>query len=312
MEQNMKKRSFKIDKKIYLVFFVLIVITITNAIVSTYTIDGSKRITTEIGTVTNPSLAQLFEMNQLVTKSRMYITNWVYLQNGKADKENLIRLNQQTYPQVKVKLIKLTKSWNKVNTVDSLKKVFAEYEQFAYFENQIMQELVNFEDYEDPMKKFAAEELIETQIIPHSQSITRLLTKITEEKKAEASLKQDNMIQSFSMLTVIVLGLALLIILSVVTITFFMSKNIISPVMNMRSIILQMSKGELPSFNLKIPKNAVGEMMLSINVLMDGLRRTSSFAKEIGNGNFIFGEGKNKRINIRFRCSQHFQVIIIG
>ncbi|MEP7168736.1 MAG: response regulator, partial [Bacteroidota bacterium] len=137
-----------------------------------------------------------------------------------------------------------------------------------------------------PMKKFAAEDLIETQIIPRSQAIANLLLSITQLKKAEASVKQDEMIYSFSMLTIVVLGLALLIILSVVTITFFLSKNIIFPVMQIRELILQMSRGELPHLNMKVPRNAVGEMVIALRALMDGLRRTSSFAKEIGTGNF--------------------------
>ena len=288
MQRPDKKTSFKIDKKIYIVFFVLIIIAITNAIVSTFTIEKSKKITTEIGTVTNPSLSQLFEMNQLVTKSRMYITNWVYLQNNKNDRESLARLNQQTYPEVKTKLLQLVKLWDNKATTDSLKKVLDDYEQLVHYENQIMHDLVSFDDYQDPMKKFAAEDLIETQIIPRSYTIARLLSKITEQKKTEACIKQDKMIYSFSMLTVVVLGLALLIILSVITITFFMSKNIILPVMQIRELILQMSKGELPHLNMKMPKNAVGEMGMALRALMDGLRRTSSFAKEIGTGNFSY------------------------
>jgi signal transduction histidine kinase/CheY-like chemotaxis protein len=288
MNRTGKKISFKIDKKIYVVFFVLIIIAMTNVIVSTYTIDNSKRITTEIGTITNPSLSQLFEMNQLVTKSRMYVTNWVYLQNNKNDKESLSRLNQKIYPEVKNKLLLLVNSWDDKSTSDSLKKVFEDYEQLVHYENQIMHDLVTFDDYQDPMKKFAAEDLIETQIIPRSHTIADMLSKITEQKKAEAAIKQDKMIYSFSMLTAVVLGLALLIILSVITITFFLSKNIILPVMQIRELILQMSKGELPHLNMKIPKNAVGEMGLALRALMDGLRRTSSFAKETGTGNFTY------------------------
>src|SRR6185436_20006415 len=196
MKRAHKKTSFKIDKKIYLVFFALIIIALTNAIVSTYTINKSKLITTEIGTVTSPSLSQLFEMNQLVTKSRMYITNWVYLQNNSIDKENLSGLNQQTYPQVKNKLLLLVKSWDNKATADSLKKIFADYEQLVQYENQIMSMLVSFDDYQDPMKKFAAEDLIETQIIPRSQTIANMLSGITELKKAEAAVKQDTMIYS--------------------------------------------------------------------------------------------------------------------
>lgn len=281
-----QKGSFKIDKKIYVVFFVLITIAISNAVVSTYTIDKSKNITNEIGTVTEPSLMQLFEMNQLVVKSRMYITNWVYLQNNKGDKDDLTDLNRKTYPEVKSKLLALTAHWKNKNDVDSMKRVFVEYDQLIFYENQIMLELINFDDYQDPMKKFAAEEMIETQILPRTQTLAGLLSFITEKKKAEAVVKQESMIESFSMLTVVVLGLAVLIILSVVAITFFMSKNIIRPVMRIRGVILQMSKGELPKLDMNIPKNAVGEMVLALNSLIDGLKQTSSFAKEIGNGNF--------------------------
>ncbi|MFI5218029.1 MAG: MCP four helix bundle domain-containing protein, partial [Bacteroidia bacterium] len=286
MNSDKKKWSFKIDKKIYLLFFALILIALANAIVSTYTIEKSKRITNEIEEVTNPSLAQLLEMNQLVTKSRMYIANWVYLRNSTSDKENLVWLNQETFPHIKNKLLSLTMSWNNAREVDQIKKVFADYEKLVYYENQIMRELVTFDDYQDPIKKFTAEEIIETQIIPKTQTIIEQLSKITEQKKTEAAIKQNEMLLSFSLLSMVVIGLATLIIISVITVTFFMSKNIIAPVMKMREIILQMSMGELPSFELKTPKNAVGEMVLAIGHLMNGLRRTSRFAKEIGTGNF--------------------------
>ncbi len=286
--QNMSenKRIYKIDKKIYVVFIALVLITVINAVVSTYVINKSKEITIEIAEVTNPSQSQLFDLTQLATKSWMYITNWVYLPTNKIDKENLIRINQQDYPYIKSELLKLSLSWKDSKTIDSLKYLFDEYDKLIYYENQVMNKLVDFDDYQDPIKKFAAEEIVETQIIPRAQRISNVLTKITQIKKEEASAKQSEMIQSFIMLTAVVLGLGLLIINFVAAITFFLSKNIISPVMKIRQFIGQLSLGELPQLNIKIPSNAVGEMILALKLHVEGLKRTSVFANEIGKGNF--------------------------
>lgn len=280
------KGSYKIDKKIYIVFIALVLITIVNAVVSTYVINKSKDITIEIAEVTHPSQAELFELTQLATKSWMYITNWVYLPNHKSDKEHLIRINQQDYPSVKAQLLSLSKSWKDNATIDSLKYVFEEYDKLVYYENQVMNKLVDFDDYQDPIKKFATEELVDTEIIPRAKRISASLAKITEIKKKEATLKQGEMIQSFIMLTAVVLGLGLLIVNLVIVITFFISKNIIGPVMKIKYFIVQLSKGELPELNIKIPSNAVGEMINALKSHVEGLKRTSLFANEIGKGNF--------------------------
>ena len=63
-----QKRAFeKIDRKIYLVFLIVIAIAIINAVISTYTIQKSQRITSDIVNNTNPSLDALAKMNLLVT-----------------------------------------------------------------------------------------------------------------------------------------------------------------------------------------------------------------------------------------------------
>ena len=286
MNTEKEGRSFKIDKKIYLLFFALILIAITNAIVSTYTIEKSKQITNEIESITNPSLARLFEMNQLVTKSQMYITNWVYLRGGGGEKEALADLNQKMLPVVKNKLLSLSELWNDPRGAERIKKIFDDYETLIIYENQIVGELATLDDYQDPIKKFTAEDILETRVTPNARTIIEQLSQITEQKKTEAAIKQNKMLLSFSLLGMVVVGLATLIIIAVIAITYFMSTNIIGPVMKMREIILQLSLGELPNFKFKMPKNAVGEMMLAIGHLMAGLRRTSQFAKEIGTGNF--------------------------
>ena len=73
MQSN--KWSFKIDKKLYFIFIMLIVITLANAFISTYIIDKSKNITIEIAEVTTPSQSAISDLAQLVNNSWLQATN---------------------------------------------------------------------------------------------------------------------------------------------------------------------------------------------------------------------------------------------
>jgi hypothetical protein len=52
--------------------------------------------------------------------------------------------------------------------------------------------------------------------------------------------------------------------------------------MQIRGIILQMGRGELPDMNLNPPRNAVGEMFQALAFLIAGFKQTSQFVEEIG------------------------------
>lgn len=286
MFDKLKIQTQIIDKKLYLVFIALIFIAILNAFVSSYNIEKSKSISNEISNVTQPTVNGLFEMEHIVTRSRMYITNWVYMPNNKSDKENLFKLNTIEYPQLKVRLQNISQAWKDVGSKSALKEIFIKYDKIIAYEQEIMNSLVSFDDYQEPVKKFAAEEILETQIIPASQSLTSELGQIYEIKNSEANTRHDDMQQAFSFMKTVLISLALLIFIAVITMTFYMSKNFIGPLMRIRKVLLQMSRGELPELNMKAPQNAVGEMISGLKSLMQGLRQTTHFAEEIGKGNF--------------------------
>lgn len=286
MFDKLRNQTQIIDKKLYLVFIALIFIAIINAVVSTFNIEKSKNISNEISNVTQPTVSGLFEMEHIVTRSRMYITNWVYMPNNKSDKENIFKLNTIEYPQLKVRLQNLSQSWKDIGSKTALKEIFIKYDKIIGYEQEIMNSLVSFDDYQEPIKKFAAEEILETQIIPASLSLTSELAQIYEIKNTEANSRHDDMHQAFSIMKSVLLSLALLICIAVITMTFYMSKNFIGPLMRIRKVLLQMSRGELPALTMKAPQNAVGEMISGLKSLMQGLRQTTHFAEEIGRGNF--------------------------
>ncbi|HRH64859.1 MAG TPA: response regulator [Bacteroidia bacterium] len=282
----MKSKNYKIDLEIYIVFIAVIGISVFNAIYSSFNISRNQDVTTKIMTVEIPSLQSLENMNLLVTRAKMYTTNWVYLQGNKEDKEKLKELQSLEYPELKGNILALMSMWSDQGNADSMQQVFLRFEKMMVFQKQIMATLVDFDDYEDPMKKFAAEEIIENEILPGSTNLITELNQVILKKKAQADFEHNQMRASSRALMWSVLGIAILIVMVVLMAAFYMSNNIIVPTMKLKNYILMMGKGEIPEMELEPRKNAVGQMTEAVRTLMQSLRRTARFAHNIGDGNF--------------------------
>ncbi len=280
-----QKNPMMMDRKIYLVFAIVVLIAVSNAIISAITIRNSKKIVYDISLVTSPTLEKLGEMNLLVTRSRMLVTNWVYLPDNQRDKDSLTALNYRIYPKLRSDLLHLMRQWPANSARLQMMRLLHDYEGLVTYEEKITRSLVTFDDYRDPLKRFLAEELIENEIIPSSNALMLQLKQLIAEKKAEASEMQDRMIASYFYLLVMVLGLAVIIIVSVLMAGGYMQRKVIGPIMKIRGVIMQMSRGELPDFTVRASYNALGEMSYAIRQLIGGLKRTAHFAGEIGRGN---------------------------
>lgn len=83
------------------------------------------------------------------------------------------------------------------------------------------------------------------------------------------------------------IGITFFILLLTTVITFFLSSAIAQPILKLRGIVLQLSRGIIPTRRIPVnSRDEVGQMAEAIYLLTDGLERTSTFAKEIGAGNF--------------------------
>ena len=67
----MKNKNYKIDFEIYIVFIIVISISVFNAIYSSMNISKNQDATSKIMVVDVPSLQALENMNLLITKSKM-------------------------------------------------------------------------------------------------------------------------------------------------------------------------------------------------------------------------------------------------
>ncbi len=118
----MKKFKFRISQKIMGGFLVLLFIFILNAALGMFTLSKSATIIRETSDIVDPSKDALNEFNLLVTNSRMYITNWVYLRANTEDKEALKKIHRTDYPHLREQINELKVNWsveqqNKISTV---------------------------------------------------------------------------------------------------------------------------------------------------------------------------------------------------
>jgi PAS domain S-box-containing protein len=289
--ENQKKKSrmrFSIGRKILGSFLLLIILFI--GIVSIIFWKGNV-----IESVANssrdnyrPSQEAIKEFTLLVTRSKMLITNWVYLQSDQAAKNELYLLQNNEYPALRKRIEKLQPMWESDSQRYWMDTVFLQFDTLINVQREsIMANLRSFENYEDPLTKLLAEDAIESQIIPRTSELVKKLKKI-EEKQNQVTSKSDNEVfASISSLQTYTLVLGSFIVILSFLFGFFLMRSITNPVNYLKDIVIKLGRGELvEDKQTKFNNDEIGEMASAMDNLVNGLKATTNFAENIGNGNY--------------------------
>jgi putative methionine-R-sulfoxide reductase with GAF domain/HAMP domain-containing protein len=172
---------------------------------------------------------------------------------------------------------------NKVSS--KISGIFTELDKLKEKENHIMSSLSSFESYEDPLIKFEAEEILETAVLPMSESILAGLGEVIKVKKDEKLKARENLSSSFNslILNTIIIGVAMIVL--GIGASLYTASTIVNPIEKIKAIIIKLGNGEQPE-KIEIKSNdEIGEMSVAVNRLSSGLASTSTFAKDIGSGN---------------------------
>jgi hypothetical protein len=283
---NIDKDQRKVDIEIYLVFIALIGISVFNAIYCSVKIEKNQEITTHVIAVETPTIEALGQLNELVTRSKMYTTNWVYLPYNSENKQKLKELHGISYPRVKADLLRLMKQWDDIENDPKLNKAFFRIAVLFRSEANLTNSLSSFSDYEDPMKKFEAEEKLESDILPEAIEISKELNGMITSKRIALEELHSLMKVSYRNLIWSVLAVAMSIVLVVLMSAFYLSHFMILPVMKLREYIKQLGRGEIPDVKLSVKNNVVGQMAEAVTSLTESFKTTAHFAYEIGEGKF--------------------------
>lgn len=268
-------------------FISLIIIFIIYAVITIVTVNKNSNLTQRNNKVINPSLVTLKSFKEMVIRSKMLITNWVYLQSNDADKKSLKELHKTGYPQLKDKITNLMDQWSDKSQVSRMDTIFVDFETLLGVQKEIMGKLVNFEDYDDAVIKFMAEESIESKVLPQTQKILDELEKLVSEKDAEATQYNQRILASSQSLRSTSIILAIIFTILGLVGAIALAVSITRPINYIKEIIKKLGRGELPEDqNKTFGNDEIGEMAEAVENLVSGLRSTSYFAESIGNGKY--------------------------
>ncbi|MCC7303392.1 MAG: SpoIIE family protein phosphatase [Bacteroidia bacterium] len=264
----------------------IMLIVAVNALISYFTIRKNNSEVTHLVSVMNPYLEALDEFNLMTTESKMYATNWVYVQVEEKDKDKLKSIHQTGYPRLKSVLLERVGNIGREGEEQRLKSIMKEFEKLIIAEQLVMVKLSSFDEYEDATRKFQAEDMMESQIIPMADTIRTHLESLIGSNRSFAENKKSEVIASSNSLRITLISVSLALLGAVILGFLFISRSIRKPVLKMKEVVGNLSKGELTEGHLAVSKDVIGEMTGSINILSDNFRKTSEFATEIGKGNF--------------------------
>jgi methyl-accepting chemotaxis protein/PAS domain-containing protein len=289
MDSKPTRKRFRltIGRKIFLGFFSLIFLAVVVVAVIFWkgsVIDNATNFSSENA---RPSKESISEFVLMVTQTKMLVTNWVYLQTNVDDKKALELVINNEYPALKKKISTLAPNWNEDqrNMMDTVFQKFELLIQEA--QENIIQKLVSFENYEDPLTKLLAEDAIESQIIPQSNELIDRLNAIANVQLAITEKSDKDITRSTSELYYYTLILGGVIVLLGFLIATLIIRSITIPINYIKEIVIKLGRGELIEDNTrKFGNDEIGEMAGAMDNLVSGLKATTNFAENIGNGKY--------------------------
>jgi serine phosphatase RsbU (regulator of sigma subunit) len=280
---------FTIGRKIGTGFGILIVLTLIVFITTYDTIQGSRKVNDRLTTVNTPSVKRLQELKFSILETKLFLETWVKDQKAHEDKERLIQYRKEEYPEIKSDLEELSSEWEK-NQKDSLYVLFETIDLLFETQNRdIIYSLQTFDDYEEDIfailnAKSSLEEGGDIYILT-KQVMAELSLLIRDQKLNAVGLNQE-MFSSFERLNNLSRNLGIALIIIGILIAWYTTRTIVTPIKALKGVAVKLGRGVFPKNRIKEGKDEIGEMTVAMNNVVEGLKRTKDFAKEVGAGHF--------------------------
>ncbi|WP_338760331.1 GAF domain-containing protein [Bernardetia sp. ABR2-2B] len=294
----MKKFRLTIWQRIFGGFSILLLLFIAGAVTLIVQLTKNVAQIDEYTEVVQPSVENLKEFRSLANTSMRLITSYVYFQSEEqndAAKNSLRKLQSKTYPAIKDKLISLSEGWqndeetsfeilnNTFTAMDSMHKIEQRIvsslnDKNATEKNLLVQE-TGFQNQMQGLNNIFEQIKIDLEILIENKKIAGQQTQDAV-NNASVTLRNDAI---FVSIIAVILGFIL---------AFLLAQTIISRIKVVRDSIKKLSEGVLPRFekykddreNMQVDE--IGEMEIALQTLILGLKDTSDFAKEIGQGHY--------------------------
>ncbi len=284
------KIKLSIGRKLSIGFAILIILFLLSNIFTFSTFRESQRINDQNSNVYVPSMLLLMEFNNMIVTSEKLIGNWIFIQSDPDtdDKLELKELNTIHYPELKSKLIEISKHWND-DMQEKLDDIFKLVDELFVTQKYVMEELDDWMSYDDPMTLFLIRPMMEPggDIVSYTSEINTLLDDLINVQNNYIDRGYNQMKASLDNLERLTIILTSVLIIVGFLIAFFFIRSIVGPINKLKKVIYIMGQGKIPENSVKETNDELGEMAKALNYLINGLKEKSTFATEIGQGNFI-------------------------
>lgn len=242
-----------------------------------------------INDIYNPSVSSLEKLKSDVLRSKTLISMWVGVQSREDTKEkiSLKKLLHDEIPGVKQNIDSLSFHWNEDERRQK-EKVYSELDALFLLYDEVQRTLVDMESYDMPYARFAMGELVEEggSIDQKSQKVIEELSLLISEQRVNITKDSVTMINSFSKLETYLTILGFGLFAAGLIIAYFTVQSIVVPVRSLRETLLILGKGKFPERATVDTGDEIGEMSLALEQLVQGLKRTTEFSNNVGEGQY--------------------------
>jgi methyl-accepting chemotaxis protein len=281
---------FSIGAKLLLGIGAIIIAILINSYLINNSLEKSRKINNQITQLYVPSASHLNDLYNQVNRSKSLIKTWVFIDKKKntPDKIQLKELHNQEFPQLHEKIQELSQAWDPQER-KKYQQIHTAIQDTLFKNHQsIMESLNNFDSYNDPMLLFEITPQVEYggEIIVMTDDILEKISSLRntmQSKVDESRLQMTSIFNKFERF-IMYLGIALILISSIIAL--ILTRTTVRPINRVKGILNSMCLGVLPNRKLKVRNDEIGDMSAALNDLIDSFRKFTSFAKEIGKGNY--------------------------
>ena len=296
---------FTIGKKIgtgfgVLILFIIVVFGATFLAVNNgiSTFQENDETTSNLIEVLTPSKEKVTKLKILVNESKLLAIQWVDHQgrNDVPDKIRLKTLMEQNILNTRDEISALSQHWTNDMDKEILSMAIGKIDTLFLSYQEIMVLLPDIASYDDPFSSLSARFIVaqdgDVPVLAGKidQNLLTLQNSLEKQEANALSLVKTSSEQAkenFQQLTFYWLLGGCLIIFAIL-IAIFTTNSIVKPVRTLRGMLLSLGKGIFPDNRIKVRNDEIGDMSSAMIELVDGLKKTTTFAEHVGQSNFDY------------------------
>ncbi|MDX2196003.1 MAG: GAF domain-containing protein [Cytophagales bacterium] len=279
------KISKSLSTKTSMGYAAIIAIALITSATCFIILQRNQKIDSEIANTYTPAINLFKDTNSMIMEIKRLLSSWIYTP-AKQDKDKLTALLETDINSLAAQLNAQMQSTDNKDIKLKINALIQKLDTIKEGAQKITLTLATDDDYANDEKVDNALTMYEKTVVPavdEMDQYLKLSVKSIFDKFKEIQAQKE---QAFMMLNTAFVAMILLILAAAAFSVFLNKKIIISPINELKSIILAMSKGEIMEVKNATSNDEIGEMTVALQKMLDGARSNTNFAVEIGKGNY--------------------------